>query len=191
MSARGDHPIRRPVLVYGVHGDEGRCLEPVVDRVVPREFRVRRVMREGPYVSTVDPGFHGSEVGRRWREVVESLRPFDAYVELHCYRREAYERLTREDRGEVPGLVDFGCGVLLGSVPRGHRRVLGWDALTLTVEVPREPTLGALRVAREILSLIPGRTRAGFVRALRRRFPGPTREALRRFRRYYPGREPF
>ncbi|MHC1581355.1 MAG: DUF2119 family protein, partial [Methanopyraceae archaeon] len=83
------------------------------------------------------------------------------------------------------------CGVLLGSVPRGHRRVLGWDALTLTVEVPREPTPGALRVAREILSLIPGRTRSGFVRALRRRFPGPTREALRRFRRYYPGRDPF
>jgi len=191
MGARGDHPVHRPVLLYGVHGDEGRWLDPVVGRMVPPEFRVRKVMSRGPYVSTVDPRFYESEVGARWLEVVESLRPFDAYVELHCYRPEAYDRLTRESRGRVPGLVDFGRGVLLGSVPRGHKRVLGEDVLTLTMEVPRVCDSRTVEVAREILELIPGRTRSEFVRELGNRFPGPTEEALRRFRRYYPELEPF
>ncbi|WP_456481550.1 DUF2119 domain-containing protein [Methanopyrus sp.] len=190
MSAN-DHPIRRPVAVYGVHGDEGRVLEPVVREVLPDGFRASRVFEDGPYVSTVDPSFHRSEVGARWRRVIEELRPFDAYVEFHCYRPEAYRKLTSERReGGVPGLVDFGAGVLLGSVPRQHKRVLG-DVLTLTLEVPREPSDRALRVISEILELIPGRTRGEFVEELRKRFPEATEEALRRFRSYYPDRDPF
>ncbi len=177
--------------MYGVHGDEGRALEPVVRKVLPEGFRASRVLEDGPYVSTVDPSFHHSEVGARWRRVVEELRPFDAYVELHCYRPRAYRKLTAERRsGGVPGLVDFGAGVLLGSVPRQHKRILG-DVLTLTLEVPRKPSDRALRVVSEILGLIPGRTREEFVRGLRRRFPEATEEALRRFRRYYPDRDPF
>ncbi|WP_456435329.1 DUF2119 domain-containing protein [Methanopyrus sp.] len=190
MSAN-DHPIRRPVAVYGIHGDEGRALEPVVRRVLPDGFRTSRVFKNGPYVSTVDPSFHRSEVGARWRRVVENLRPFDAYVEFHCYRPESYGKLTAERRSSgVPGLVDFGAGILLGSVPRKHKRVLG-DVLTLTLEVPREPSDRALSVVSEILGLIPGRTRGEFVKELRRRFPEATEEALRRFRDYYPDLEPF
>ncbi len=179
------------MAVYGVHGDEGRVLEPVVREVLPDGFRASRVFEDGPYVSTVDPSFHRSEVGARWRRVIEELRPFDAYVEFHCYRPEAYRKLTSERReGGVPGLVDFGAGVLLGSVPRQHKRVLG-DVLTLTLEVPREPSDRALRVISEILELIPGRTRGEFVEELRKRFPEATEEALRRFRSYYPDRDPF
>ncbi len=179
------------MVVYGVHGDEGRALEPVVRRVLPEEFRASRVFESGPYVSTVDPSFHRSEVGARWRRVVEGLRPFDAYVELHCYRSRAHKKLTTERRnGGVPGLVDFGAGVLLGSVPRQHKRILG-DVLTLTLEIPRKPSDRALEVASEILGLIPGRTREELVESLRRRFPEATEEALRRFRWYYPDRDPF
>ncbi len=179
--------MRSPLLVYGVHGDEGRRLEDVARRYVPEGFEVVKLFDDVRYVSTLDPQYYLSELGKRWIETVIS-RDFDAYVELHAYRPGSYRRLV-VSRGEVPGLVDLGEGVLLGSVPRGKAMVLG-PVLALTVEVPDGYRGNVLR------ELLEGVLRAedgwDFASWLVDRFGEAGEEALIRFFRYSMGsRDPF
>ncbi len=179
--------MRAPLLVYGVHGDEGRRLEGVVRRYVPRGFEVVKLFDDVRYVSTLDPRYYLSELGERWVRLVVS-KDFDAYVELHAYRPWSYRRLV-VPRGKVPGLVDLGEGVLLGSVPRGKAVVLG-PVLALTVEVPDGYRGSVLK------ELLEGVLRAeggwDFASWLVNRFGEAGEEALIRFFRYSMGsRDPF
>ncbi len=175
------------LLVYGVHGDEGRRLRKVVERYVPDGFDVVELFEDTRYVSTLDPEYYLSDLGRRWIEEVTS-RDFDAYVELHAYRGETYGRLVFP-RGRVPGLVDLGDGVLLGSVPRGRAAVLG-PVFALTVEVPDGYEGEVLREVLEAVAVAEDGW--DFASWLLRRFGEAGEEAFLRFMRYSMGvRDPF
>ncbi|MBO3802940.1 MAG: DUF2119 family protein [Candidatus Brockarchaeota archaeon] len=155
------------LMLGGIHGREWRTTAPIL-RALAKEgpplsgkvVVVPRLSRAGSkYLSTLAGEYYGTEEGREMLSLISELRP-RIYVELHCYKRSAYEALTDPGRMRVKGVppfVDLGGGLLVGSV---SKRVLPCleNRMGITLEVPcrlgkKGEVMEALRVLRDSTSV--------------------------------------
>jgi|YelNatPaOPRAMG01_1025707.scaffolds.fasta_scaffold09385_5 hypothetical protein len=112
------------LIVGGLHGNEGRIIAPILDRLrhaglkVYGEVIVIPCISHGEkYVSTLSRKYYKTKTGRILLKLIEKFRP-SIYVEVHCYRRSAYEKLTdpfRRFSMGVPPLLSLDNGVLIGA----------------------------------------------------------------------------
>lgn len=117
----------RPVklVVGGVHGREWRTVSNILKEAkniseAPkgRTVIVPCVHKGKKYVSTLSSSFIERREGKKLISLIKRYGP-ELYVEVHCYRRSAYRKLTEEARWarlNVPPLRQLEEGVLIGAV---------------------------------------------------------------------------
>jgi hypothetical protein len=111
------------LIVGGLHGNEGRIVGPILDRLKHVDLKIYGEVIVIPcishgekYVSTLSRKYYKTKAGRILLKLIEKFKP-NIYVEVHCYRRSAYEKLTDPFRRfsiGVPPLLSLDNGVLIG-----------------------------------------------------------------------------
>jgi hypothetical protein len=112
------------LIVGGLHGNEGRIVGPILDRLKRVDLKVYGEVIVIPcishgekYVSTLSRRYYRTKAGRILIKLLCKFKP-NIYVEVHCYRRSAYEKLTdpfRRFSMGVPPLLSLDDGVLIGA----------------------------------------------------------------------------
>ncbi|MDY9923590.1 DUF2119 domain-containing protein [Methanobacterium sp.] len=147
----------------GVHGKEGSstiyAIEPAKNIQVNEGRLVLSNFPPSPYMSTLDPLYYLSLAGSKLMGLIQKNKP-DIYLELHCYHRDSYLKLTRKDRKEffgVPGLVELENRVLIGSVSPLIRSVFfDLDDFPFILEIPCNPSEESLQTCHKIMEILAG-----------------------------------
>lgn len=149
------------LFLGGVHGKEGHstiyALQEIRNDDVTSGKLVIHNCDESPYVSTLDPDYYQSRVGKEVLYLISSYHP-KIYVEAHCYRNENYLKLTSPHRwteSKVPPLIELESGVLIGSAsPLIRTSIFAKDDVCITLEMPCKPTKKTLDVYINVLRSI-------------------------------------
>jgi hypothetical protein len=147
----------------GVHGKEGsttlHIIEAADDISILEGNLILCNLPPSPYLSTLDPLYYLSLTGSKLMGLIQKNRP-DIYLELHCYRKDSYPKLTRSDRREVfgvPGLVELENKVLIGSVSPLIRSVFfDLDDFPFILEIPCNPPAESLQTCHKIMEILAG-----------------------------------
>ena len=147
----------------GVHGREGsstiHIIEAANDISVYEGNLILYNLPPSPYLSTLDPLYYLSLAGSKLMGLIQKNRP-DIYLELHCYHKDSYLKLIREDRKEVfgvPGLVELENKVLMGSVSPLIRSVFfDLDNFSFILEIPCNPPAESLQTCHKIMEILAG-----------------------------------
>ncbi len=112
------------LIVGGLHGNEGRIIGPILERLKHMNLKVNgevilipRISYGEKYISTLSRKYYRTKAGRKLLKLVEVFKP-NIYVEIHCYRRSAYEKLVdpfRRFSMGIPPLLSLDDGVLIGA----------------------------------------------------------------------------
>lgn len=168
------------VFVGGVHGKEGlTTIEPLTK--LAETFKVDNGelilfnCPESRYLSTLDPGYYHTEMGKTIIKIIEKYRP-EIYVELHCYKPSSYHKLinlNRKDEAGVPPLIELEDGVLISSVaPYLRTELFKREDVCITLEMPCNPSENSKKVYLEILRQIASSdNRKEFEDKLRIKYP--------------------
>jgi len=158
---RGKGPTR--LFIGGVHGKEGlstvKALQCTFDEDVKEGTLVIYNCDESRYISTLNPLYYQSKVGKEILYLIDLYKP-DMYVELHCYKPESYSTLTNLDRMRrvgVPPLIELKDGVLIGSVsPQIRTTVFKKEDVCITLEMPCNPSDAVLKIYVDFLKVLAG-----------------------------------
>ncbi len=149
------------LFIGGVHGKEGsstlKALQEISEVDVPSGKLVIHNCDESPYLSTLDPLYYQSKVGKEVLYLINHYQP-KIYVEAHCYKGKNYQKLTSPHRrieSGVPPLIELENGVLIGSASPNIRTTLFHrEDVCITLEMPCNPTEDALNVYLNVLKII-------------------------------------
>ncbi len=113
------------LLVGGLHGREWKTTKPVLETFIEEEkplngkfVVVPFLTKNRRYISTLDKTYYETKEGKRLLALIQRYNP-DIYIELHCYRKSAYQLLVdpeRKHKKGAPPFVELENGVLMGSV---------------------------------------------------------------------------
>ena len=117
---KGNGPTR--LFIGGVHGREGLTTINLINELNDDDVNGGKLLLyncdESKYLSTLDPGYYKSQMGKKILNLIKTYKP-TIYVELHCYKPESYLKLIDPDRKSkagVPPLIELEYGVLISSV---------------------------------------------------------------------------
>lgn len=137
----GEGPTK--LIIGGVHGNEGKTAIRFLKSLKRSDFSKGQIyiynFDRTEYISTIDPSYYESEIGRKILGLIEEIKP-DFYIELHCYNIKNFKKLTsmeRFDKTGVPPLLDLGEYVLLSSVsPLIRTKYFPRKTICQTLEFP-------------------------------------------------------
>jgi hypothetical protein len=158
---RGEQPNR--LFIGGVHGKEGQstihALEQLTDDDVNKGRLVIYNCDDTAYLSTLKREYYETQIGKEILYLIDYYHPH-VYIELHCYKKENYGRLTNSDRRleqGVPPLIELREGVLIGSVsPYIRTTLFKRNDICMTLEMPCQAEHGSLQVYVDVLKIIAG-----------------------------------
>ena len=93
---KGNGPTR--LFIGGVHGREGLTTINLINELNDDDVNGGNLLLyncdESKYLSTLDPGYYKSQMGKKILNLIKTYKP-TIYVELHCYKPESYLKLIR------------------------------------------------------------------------------------------------
>lgn len=160
---RGEHPNR--LFIGGVHGKEGRSTGQALEQVSDQDVEEGRLViyncDDTPYLSTLKREYYQTRIGKEILYLIDYYQP-QVYIELHCYKKESYNRLTSPHRRKyqgVPPLIELEKGVLIGSVsPYIRTSLFKRDDICMTLEMPCDAGPESLKVYVNVLKIIASST---------------------------------
>jgi hypothetical protein len=188
-------PVR--LFVGGLHGLEGSITESILRRVSRKiekgSLIICNLTIRSKYVTTLNPAYYQTETGRQLLSLIREYKP-EIYLELHCYRRGSYSRLTspnRRNRIGVPPLVELEDGILLGSIsPQIRMSEFKRDDLCLTFDVP-EANMDDDKVIKILNRANLSLDKFDYLERLRKMYPEQIRIAEINFHNYFKDVTPF
>lgn len=130
------------LIVGGLHGNEGKIVSPILNKLKHIDLNaygeiilIPCISHGGRYVSTLSMEYYKTRPGRTLLRLIDTFKP-NIYVEVHCYRKSAYRRLTdpfRRFSMGVPPLLSLNDGLLIGAALPQLFRVCMFD-LGLVIE---------------------------------------------------------
>jgi hypothetical protein len=149
------------LFIGGVHGKEGlstiKALQEIKDRDVTTGKLIIHNCDESPYLSTLNPLYYESKVGKEVLYLINYYNP-KMYVESHCYKKESYLKLISPERrteSGVPPLIELEKEVLIGSAsPSVRTSLFARDDICITLEMPCNPSEDCLDVYVNVLRII-------------------------------------
>jgi hypothetical protein len=158
---KGRGPTR--IFIGGVHGKEGLTTINLIKQLKDDDVEDGKLLLyncpESKYVSTLDPSYYQSPMGKKILKIITTYRP-TIYVELHCYKPESYLKLIDLDRKKrvgVPPLIELAHGVLISSVaPYLRTEVFKRDDVCITLEMPCRPTEKSASIYLDVMKAIAG-----------------------------------
>lgn len=182
------------LFVGGLHGDEGKYTAPILERLAKEKLNageatiVPCLVENGKYIGVLSEAYYQSKAGINLLQLIHDYKP-TFYFELHAYGEQSYNKLTDPDRVKkigVPNFVDFGYGVLIGSIAPILRRKFAVHDFCITIEVPKWQIKKIKHKVHEILMIGLMKTdREAIMREFRLRYPTQTKMAETLFYRYY------
>ena len=182
------------LFVGGLHGDEGKYTAPILERLAKEKLNageatiVPCLVENGNYIGVLSEAYYQSKAGINLLQLIHDYKP-TFYFELHAYGEQSYNKLTDPDRVKkigVPNFVDFGDGVLIGSIAPILRRKFAVHDFCITIEVPKWQIKKIKHKVHEILMIGLMKTdREAIMREFRLRYPTQTKMAETLFYRYY------
>ncbi|MGB3458370.1 MAG: DUF2119 family protein [Halobacteriota archaeon] len=184
------------LFVGGLHGDEGRYTAPILERLAKEKLNageatiVPSLVENDKYIGVLSEEYYRSKVGMDLLQLIHDYKPA-FYFELHAYGEHSYAKLTDPERVNkigVPNFVDFGDGVLIGSIAPILRRKFAVHDFCITIEVPkwRIKNEQIKQKVHEILMLGLMKTdREAIMREFRLRYQAQTKMAETLFYQYY------
>lgn len=149
------------LFIGGVHGKEGfstiKALQEIKDDDVISGKLIIHNCDESQYLSTLDPLYYQSKVGKEVLYLLNYYQP-KVYVEAHCYKNESYLKLISPQRrinSGVPPLIELEYGVLIGSAsPSIRTSLFARNDICITLEMPCKPTKKSLDIYINVLRII-------------------------------------
>ena len=182
------------LFVGGLHGDEGNYTAPILERLAKEKLNageatiVPCLVENGEYIGVLTEEYYRSSAGLNLLQLIHDYKP-TYYFELHAYSESSYSKLADPKRVEkigVPNFVDFGDGVLIGSIAPILRRQFAVHDFCITIEVPKWRMKKIKQKVHEILMIGLTKTdREGIMREFRLRYPAQTKIAETLFYQYY------
>ena len=182
------------LFVGGLHGDEGKYTAPILERLAKENLNageatiVPCLVENGKYIGVLSEEYYRSSAGMNLLQLIHDYKP-TYYFELHAYSERSYSKLTDSERVNkigVPNFVDFGDGVLIGSIAPILRRKFAVHDFCITIEVPKWRIKKIKQKVHEILMLGLTKTdREAIMREFRLRYPAQTKIAETLFYQYY------
>jgi len=184
------------LFVGGLHGDEGKYTAPILERLAKENLNageatiVPCLVENGEYIGVLSEEYYRSRAGMNLLQLIQDYKP-TYYFELHAYGEHSYSKLTDPERVNkigVPNFVDFGDGVLIGSIAPILRRQFAVRDFCITIEVPkwRIKNEQIKQKVHEILMIGLSKTdREAIMREFRLRYPTQTKIAETLFYQYY------
>lgn len=178
----GDEENPSRLFIGGLHGKEGlstiHAIKTIEDIDIKNGSLVLCNMPNSPYLSTLDPIYYLSMVGKNVLDLIRENNP-EIYLELHCYHLDKKLKLTDSDRKElsgVPGLVELENGVLIGSTSPLIRCVFfNLYDFPFILEMPCNPPAESLEVCQKIMAIAVGsRSRQEIMEKLGEIYPQQT-----------------
>lgn len=156
---RGRKPVR--LFIGGIHGKEGISTFKALSRISDDDVHMGRLViyngDESKYISTLNPLYYQSKVGKKILYLIHHYHP-DIFIETHCYKDESYLRLIDMDRMRntgVPPLIELVEKVLIGSVsPLIRTTIFNKKNVCITLEMPCNPSYEALNVCVDFLKIV-------------------------------------
>jgi hypothetical protein len=149
------------LFIGGVHGKEGlstlKAFQAISEADVTSGKLVIHNCDESPYLSTLDPLYYQSKVGKEVLYLITHYKP-KVYVEAHCYKNRSYQKLIspqRRTESGVPPLIELEKGVLIGSAsPSIRTSLFKQNDVCITLEMPCNPNEDSLNVYLNVLKMI-------------------------------------
>jgi hypothetical protein len=147
----------------GVHGKEGRSTSQALRELSDADVKKGRLViyncDDTPYLSTLKREYYQTRIGKEILYLIDYYQP-QVYIELHCYKKENYKRLTSPNRRSeqgVPPLIELEKGVLIGSVsPYIRTSLFKRNDICMTLEMPCDADKESLQVYVNVLKIIAG-----------------------------------
>ena len=182
---KGIGPTR--IFVGGVHGKEGLTTLNLIKHLKEDDVADGKLLLyncpESKYISTLDPLYYHSAIGKKILRLVKNYKP-EIYVELHCYKPESYLKLIDRNRKKsvgVPPLIELEHGVLISSVaPYLRTKFFKRNDVCITLEMPCRPTENSCNIYLEVMKAIAGsRNRSELEDKLNIKYPSQVKRAQR------------
>ena len=182
---KGVGPTR--IFIGGVHGKEGLTTLNLIKHLKEDDVADGKLLLyncpESKYVSTLDPLYYHSAMGKKILRLIKNYKP-EIYVELHCYKPESYLKLidkNRKKRVGVPPLIELEHGVLISSVaPYLRTKFFKRNDVCITLEMPCRPTEKSCNIYLEVMKAIAGsRNRSELEDKLNIKYPSQVKRAQR------------
>lgn len=187
------------LFIGGVHGKEGlstfKALQKIQDDDVGEGKLTIHNCDESQYLSTLNPLYYQSEVGKEVLYLINYYQP-QIYVEAHCYKQESYPKLIsprRRTEEGVPPLIELEKGVLIGSASPNIRTTLfKRDDVCITLEMPCNPSNDSLDVYVKVLRILAASSnRDDLEKRMKEIYPSQVETALRYAREFFGDYPPF
>lgn len=187
------------LFIGGVHGKEGlstiKALQEIQEDDVDEGKLTIHNCDESPYLSTLNPLYYKSEVGKEVLYLINYYQP-QIYVEAHCYKKESYPKLIapgRRTEEGVPPLIELEKGVLIGSASPNIRTTLfKKDDVCITLEMPCNPSYDSLDVYVKVLRILAAsRNRGDLEKRMKEIYPVQVETARRYAREFFGDYPPF
>jgi hypothetical protein len=194
---RGEKPNR--LFIGGVHGKEGQstihALEHLTDDDVSKGRLVIYNCDDTAYMSTLKPEYYDTEIGKEILYLIHYYKP-QIYIELHCYKKENYFKLTNPDRRSeqgVPPLIELEERVLVGSVsPYIRTTLFKRNDICMTLEMPCQAEYGSLKVYLDVLKIIASsNSREDLEEKMKKIYPEQVDTAKRYAKEFFGDYPPF
>jgi hypothetical protein len=149
------------LFIGGLHGREGESTLNILNQLNNDDVKIGKLVIHNcdytPYLSTLRPEYYNSEIGKEILYLIDYYHP-QVYIELHCYKKENYNKLTdpqRQKQEGVPPLIELEMGVLIGSVsPFIRTSLFKTEDICMTLEMPCNPNEKVQSVVLNVLKII-------------------------------------
>lgn len=187
------------LFIGGVHGKEGlstiKALQEISDEDVTSGKLVIHNCDESPYLSTLDPLYYQSHVGKEILYLIDYYKP-TFYVEAHCYKEKNYSKLTslhRMNEAGVPPLIELDKGVLIGSAsPSIRTNIFRKEDVCITLEMPCNPDSDSLDVYLELLRVFAASiSRDELEKKIKEIYPRQLETAIKYAKEFFGNYPPF
>ena len=187
------------LFIGGVHGKEGlttiKALKQIKDEDVSYGKLVIHNCDESPYLSTLDPFYYQSEVGKEVLSLIDYYKP-TFYVEAHCYNKKNFQKLTSTNRMNekgVPPLIELEKGVLVGSAsPSIRTNIFRKEDVCITLEMPCNPTQESLNIYLDVLRIFAAsRTREEIENSIKELYKKKLQKAIKYAKEFFGKYPPF
>jgi hypothetical protein len=184
---RGNGPTR--LFIGGVHGREGLTTINALTEISERSIKDGRLILincpSSEYTSTLNKDYYTSKTGKEILALIDQYKP-DIYLELHCYRKESYNKLTGKDRrykNGVPPLIELENKVLIGSIsPLIRITFFEKYDFSFALEVPCNPSPESMKVYIDVLNMVAqSRDRFEILEKLESKYPSAVKKARQYF----------
>jgi len=137
------------------------------------------------YISTLKREYYTSRTGKKVLSLIKKYNP-DIYLELHCYKKESYNKLIDPDRRHkngTPPLTELENRVLIGSIsPLIRITFFEKYDFSFTLEMPCNHSADSMGTYLEVLDMVVGsKNRFEILEKLENKYPNTVKTAREHF----------